>query len=220
MTDIYKELAKPFPASAIHWRVGATTKDKTKGIALAYVDARDVMDRLDAVVGPGHWKTEITETPSGRVLCTLSINTEAGFIGKTDGAGSTDVEGDKGGISDAFKRAAVQWGVGRYLYRLPNTWVPIKQAGRSYTLVSPPKLPSWALPEGDTSTPVVDEPEQDSMEDVKRVAAELFPKYEPVLIGDTETDRKRALWEMIVEMLDDVAVKDIPKALEKKFSGA
>ena len=41
------QLSIPFPVNKIHWRVGATTKDKSKGIALAYVDARDVMKRLD-----------------------------------------------------------------------------------------------------------------------------------------------------------------------------
>ena len=46
------DLSGPFPATDISWRVGATSGDKTKGIALAYIDARDVMRRLDAVCGP------------------------------------------------------------------------------------------------------------------------------------------------------------------------
>jgi len=49
--NIFDALAKPFPESSIHWRVGSTTKDKDKGIGLAYIDARDVMQRLDDVVG-------------------------------------------------------------------------------------------------------------------------------------------------------------------------
>ena len=48
-------LAKPFDVDKVHWRVGAMTKDKTSCIALAYVDARDVMQRLDEVVGRGSW---------------------------------------------------------------------------------------------------------------------------------------------------------------------
>ena len=49
--SIYDELKAPFPGDKIHWRVGARTKDKSKGIPLAYIDARDVMERLDEVLG-------------------------------------------------------------------------------------------------------------------------------------------------------------------------
>ena len=112
-------LAAPFPADLIKWRAGATTKDKTKALALAYIDARHVFNRLDEVVGIFGWETEISETPAGRIICTMSID----GTGKTDGAGATDIEGDKGAISDAIKRAAVQWGIGRYLYDMPAVWV-------------------------------------------------------------------------------------------------
>lgn len=149
LSDVSAQLSAPFPADAIHWRVGATNGDKTKGIALAYIDARDVFDRFDSVVGPENWETRIEETAKGRVLCALTVLGTT----KTDGAGDTDMEGDKGGISDAIKRAAVQFGVGRYLYRLPNVWVPIKPAGKSYRLAETPSLPSWALPEGEAKKP-------------------------------------------------------------------
>ena len=43
MTDILKRLAAPFRPDQIDWRIGATNKDKTKGMALAYVDSRAVM---------------------------------------------------------------------------------------------------------------------------------------------------------------------------------
>ncbi len=96
-------------------------------MALAYIDARDVMRRLDEVCGPDGWQDEYTETPKGRVICQIGIcvNTELDkWVWKSDGAGDTDVEGDKGAISDAFKRAAVKWGIGRYLYDMPAPWVP------------------------------------------------------------------------------------------------
>jgi hypothetical protein len=118
--EIAKALASPFPAELIKWRAGATTRDKSKAMALPYIDARHVFNRLDDVVGPGSWETVINETSSGRVLCTLIID----GVSKTDGAGATDIEGEKGAISDAIKRAAVQWGIGRYLYDLPTEWMP------------------------------------------------------------------------------------------------
>jgi len=127
MIDIGK-LADPFPEEAVHWRVQgkAFQRDgKHYAMALAYLDARDVMDRLDAVCGPERWQSLFDETPKGRVICRLMIDVTGGgaWVTKSDGAGDTDVEGEKGGISDALKRAAVSWGIGRYLYRLSSPWV-------------------------------------------------------------------------------------------------
>lgn len=120
-------LSAPFPRSAVHWRVQGkpyARDNKYSAMALAYIDARDVMDRLDDVCGPGGWQSEFTETAKGRVICRLGIKMDGGWVWKSDGAGDTDVEGEKGGISDALKRAAVSWGVGRYIYRLDSPWVP------------------------------------------------------------------------------------------------
>ncbi len=121
-----KALAAPFPPEAISWRAQSVTKNKEnpKAMALAYIDARDVMNRLDEVCGPDGWEDAYVETPLGRVICTIRILCGERWVSKSDGAGKTDVEGDKGGISDAFKRAAVRWGIGRYLYDMPDPWVP------------------------------------------------------------------------------------------------
>lgn len=121
---MFEELSAPFAPEAIHWRAQNLTKDGDKALALAYLDARDVMDRLDAVCGPAGWQDSYTETPRGRVVCTLSLLSDGQWIAKSDGAGDTAVEGEKGGISDAFKRSAVKWGIGRYLYDLKDTWAP------------------------------------------------------------------------------------------------
>ena len=51
MNELLDALKAPFPESQISWRVGAMTKDQSKGIALAYLDASDVMRRLDEVMG-------------------------------------------------------------------------------------------------------------------------------------------------------------------------
>ncbi|RTH99007.1 Rad52/22 double-strand break repair protein [Thermus scotoductus] len=94
---------------------------------VAYVDARTVLDRLDEVVGPEGWQDAYEvladrETDKGRIVevrCRLTI------LGTT----KEDVgEGDtlKAAFSDALKRAAVKFGVGRYLYRLEKLWVPLK----------------------------------------------------------------------------------------------
>jgi hypothetical protein len=128
------ELAKlydEFPREAIHWRAQSVTNDGTKAMALAYIDARDVMDRLDSVVGPENWQDRYEETATGRVLCSISIRIGDEWITKSDGAGNTDVEGEKGALSDALKRAAVKWGIGRYLYSIPAPWVPCETYERN-----------------------------------------------------------------------------------------
>jgi len=140
--DIYQGLKAPFEEKVVHWRVGQMTKDGKKGSALAYIDARDVMKRLDDIVGFENWSDEYYETKTGRLLCTLSIKIGDGWVSKSDGAGDTNIEGVKGGISDAFKRAAVKWGIGRYLYYLPVKWVAVENR----RIVTPPTLPKWALP--------------------------------------------------------------------------
>lgn len=133
--SMFERLAAEFPRDAVHWRAQTLTSAGDKALALAYLDARDVMDRLDEVCTPAGWRNSVVETTKGRIIATIEIKIGDEWIGKTDGAGDTDVEGDKGGISDALKRAAVLWGVGRYLYRLPTVWAPCetyKKGDKSY----------------------------------------------------------------------------------------
>ena len=138
--SLWDELRAPFPPEKIHWRVGNTNKKSverqtgdrnarpTKGQLLAYLNARDVMDRLDEVVGPDGWEDVYHETPK-RLICTLRIKVDGSWVEKSDGAGDTNMEGEKGGLSDAFKRAAVKFGVGRYLYDTESPWVDLDQYG-------------------------------------------------------------------------------------------
>ena len=145
--DIMKQLQEPFPPQDIEWRVGSTNADKTKGIALAYVTNRAIMNRLDDIFGPFGWKNEFKEWKGTSQLCGISVLWGGEWITKWDGADDSQTEAVKGGLSDAMKRAGYQWGIGRYLYNLENQWVDIVPAGRSYRLKSEPTLPDWALPE-------------------------------------------------------------------------
>lgn len=144
--EIDRALKRPFPVKQISWRVGATSKDKEnpKGIALAYIDARDVMQRLDDVFGPLGWQNRYSHA-EGKTICEIGVFVNGAWIWRAGGAGDTDIEAEKGAISDAFKRAAVLFGIGRYLYNLPNVWVEIDQYKK---IKAPPPLPAWATPEG------------------------------------------------------------------------
>lgn len=129
-----KRLAEPFPPDAVSWRVGSTTKDKSKGMALAYIDSRDVQNRLDDVCGPENWQVRFPWSDGKALACEIGIRIGDEWVWKGDGAGATDVEADKGRFSDALKRAAVHWRIGRYLYDLDSPWVALEPAGNSYKI--------------------------------------------------------------------------------------
>lgn len=147
--EVMSQLAAPFPAEDIEWRAGATNADDTKAMALAYITSRAVMDRLDTVLGSGRWYDEYKPNPVGGLLCGISVWANGVWITKWDGADVTQFEAVKGCISDAFKRAAVKWGIGRYLYKLPVQWVACEKRGKTIVLKQTPNLPQWALPAGD-----------------------------------------------------------------------
>lgn len=141
MKEIYEKLKEKFDEDCIEFRVGATNNEKTMGLALAYVQARAIQNRLDEVLGFENWKVSYRQIQGG-FLCTLSIrkNSNSEWIEKEDGASTTDVESVKGGISNSFKRTASIFGIGRYLYDSKNNWFPIKKQGNSYVFIETPKL--------------------------------------------------------------------------------
>lgn len=122
----FKALAAPFSPAVVSWRVGSMNKEKTRGMALAYIDARDVMERLDTVCGVAGWQCRYSHA-NGKTVCDIGIRCGDEWIWKADGAGDSDIEAEKGALSDAFKRAAVRWGIGRYLYDLPSPWVELDE---------------------------------------------------------------------------------------------
>lgn len=140
-TEFFDKLAAPFDADNVSWRVGTVSNKEGRdptGLALAYLDARDVMDRLDVVCGPAGWACSYSHA-NGKTVCDISIRVSrsdgsAEWVSKADGAGDTDIEAEKGALSDAFKRAAVRWGIGRYLYGLPSPWVALEPMGRSWKI--------------------------------------------------------------------------------------
>lgn len=117
-----EELLFKIPFKKIEWRVGNFSKDKTKALALGYIDSRDLMQRLDDVVGSFGWST-YDKKEGDTYYCQLTIS----GCTKTGAAGATSMEAEKGGSSDAFKRAGYLYGIGRYLYNLSDhkTWVTL-----------------------------------------------------------------------------------------------
>lgn len=144
--EIEKELKKPFKIDEIEWRITAKSKDETKGLVVAYITNRAIQNRLDEIFGITGWKNEYIICDKSKI-CGLSLLINGEWITKYDGASDTNIESTKGGLSNSMKRAAVQWGIGRYLYKLPSQWVKIKHlGGKNFALDEIPKLPSWAIP--------------------------------------------------------------------------
>ena len=119
-----KSLAAPFAANEVRLKPGAVSGNRA--LAMPYIDARTVMDRLDTVLGMDAWKDAYEPLADGTVLCRLSCRIADAWIEKQDvGAPSEQKDaGDrrKAAFSDALKRAAVKFGVGRYLYQTPAAW--------------------------------------------------------------------------------------------------
>lgn len=124
--DMWERLAAAFAPEVVSWRVGSVNKQSKRGLALAYIDARDVMDRLDVVCGPEGWQNRYPHAGT-KTVCEIGIKVGAEWVWKSNGAGDSDIEAEKGALSDAFKRAAVQWGIGRYLYSLASPWVALDE---------------------------------------------------------------------------------------------
>ena len=80
------------------------------------------MQRFDAAFGAANWTSEFREITNG-FICRLSVTIDKRTIYREDGASKTNIEPEKGGISDAMKRAAVQFGLGRCLYDYPKVMV-------------------------------------------------------------------------------------------------
>jgi hypothetical protein len=151
--EIYKQLAEPFAPNELEWRSGGGTNtkdmkqgDECKVLVFTYVQARAIQNRLDQVMGIENWCDEYTAGPAGGVICSLSLRIGGEWINKQGMAENTQVEAVKGGESDAFKRAAYKWSIGRYLYDMPEKWCRAIVKGKGIVLAERPSMPEWAYP--------------------------------------------------------------------------
>lgn len=189
IADIQARLQEPFARSDIEWRIARAKKNKKGELVatvLAYVTNRAIMDRLDEVFGVNGWYNEYKEWHGNSQLCGITAIISGRAITKWDGADNTNYEATKGGLSDSMKRAAVQWGIGRYLYKLTEgiakvyeynsdngahkTLYEDKQTGEKiWYSWSPPELPNWAVKEEPFH-----EDDVPSNEEMEKVIDEMF----------------------------------------------
>lgn len=146
--ELCQRLAAPFDPDVIDWKPQTVKGDRA--LAVAYIDARAVGSRLDEVLGVFGWETRFEDHPSGSVICHLTVHdAESGRSVTKSDVGTPSDQPDKGdklkaAYSDALKRAAVHFGVGRYLYQLPSQWCDYDSQKKRFTRT--PSLPAWAMP--------------------------------------------------------------------------
>lgn len=107
-------------ADEIDVRVGHISENGAS--LLLYKDARCDMSILDEAVGATNWQRRHSRDNAN---CTVSIWDEekSQWIDKEDTGTESNTEAEKGLASDSFKRACVNWGIGRELYSAPFVWV-------------------------------------------------------------------------------------------------
>jgi hypothetical protein len=141
LSKITQALAAPFDPAHVKFKPAVVQGNRA--LALAYVDARVIQDRLDEVLGVENWQDEYDSLPDGSVVCRLRLRLGDAWVTKVD-VGSPSEQLDehdrvKAAFSDALKRAAVKFGIGRYLYRLPSTWCDYDPQKRQFRQL--PSLP-------------------------------------------------------------------------------
>jgi hypothetical protein len=175
--ELTEALASPFDSREVRFKPAVVSGNRA--LALAYVDARVIQDRLDDVLGVTGWQDEYGCLPDGSVVCRLRLRLGDEWITKMDVGGQSEQpdEGDrrKAAFSDALKRAAVKFGIGRYLYRLPSQWVDYDPKKRQFAHT--PTLPPSALPRPKKPTRAKDEADTSKTKQVPQVR--LTPETAP-----------------------------------------
>lgn len=137
-----EKLTAPFPADKVKWKPAVINANRA--LAMAYVEAVTVQDRLTDVLGVVGWQDDYEFLADGSAVCKLKLYLGSEWICKMDVGGATktaDQASDlrKQALEDAFKRAAAKFGIGRCLYRLPTQWVDYDPQRRAF--VKTPQLP-------------------------------------------------------------------------------
>lgn len=212
-------LDTPFASEDIEWRVQqcGMASNGPWAMVLCYVTNRAIMKRLDEVCGKQNWRNEYRDIPNnGGVECGISIKFDGEWITKWDAAENTQIEGVKGGRSGAMKRAAVQWGIGRYLYQLEerfavcstertNGWNKAsfkdKQTNKYVKIWwETPTLPEWALPPQPQPQPskssldeVITAFNEQAMKSENEQQLTDFYKAAWAAVGDSEPHQKQVI---------------------------
>ncbi len=239
MTEITisQQLQEPFAVEDLEWRVqnsGVSNNNKPWAMVVAYVTNRAIQQRLDDVLGFGGWQNEYKPSPDGKgFLCGLSIKHVDEWITKWDGAENTNIEPLKGGLSNSMKRAAVQFGVGRYLYNLEakfavcnivdsrrdseNNYAYDKKTNSHIDWASP-DLPEWALPHIKSDSFIENMKNCEDLASLKYAFNDAWRHTKAFGRLDLQPKFKSEYDAMVIK-IDDIAKTNIEKALKAAQEG-
>jgi hypothetical protein len=107
------------------------TSGASGAMMVPYIDARDVVRELDKKY-PMRWSNTY-DTIAGMPFCSITVHLEDGTdLTRTDTGDESHVSARKGQASDAFKRAAVKFGIGIELYEMESIKLPTKVYNGKY----------------------------------------------------------------------------------------
>jgi len=204
LAEVMDGLNKPTPQNERRYRIGRILNEDT-GLAtvLTYVDARYVMDVLDQNCGTDKWSSEFLEI-KGNLFCKISISSGVESVSKMDVGVPSNFEGEKGEVSDALKRCAVHFGIGRDLYNVGTIYADCKRT----------KSGQWTLPKD--WTPYEDEadffPSDQEIQNVRDnmelpcFTDEKREKFEEFLLSDTMTSK---MWNRAVKSVERVVSEEM-----------
>ncbi len=139
--DLLSQLAVPFHSGLVEWKPQAISADKQRALATAYVDMREYEDRLDQVY-PEWSSTAQFLLTSDKVAAIVSLTLDGVTRVNVGEAKLSDENAFTSAFAQAFKRVCSDFGLGRYLYRLPQEWCAYDEKRRA--IIAPPELPAWA----------------------------------------------------------------------------
>jgi hypothetical protein len=211
-SELADKLKAPFKAEDIAWKPQTVNYSSKTALAVAFADPRCYTDRLNEVFGVGGWQdsyhfiatpfnkfikgkkawkenpaTEDKQIPGNKVVCvaTIQIPEYNIVISSTGDSDSSDENAATSAEAQAFKRAAMKLGLGRYLYELPKVTARYDNGWTD----GPPHLPDWALPSitcEECSKPVISVIHEDKTYQVSSLVRNSQAKYGKNLCGDCQ----------------------------------
>jgi hypothetical protein len=184
--QVLEALKEPFPSAYVEWKPQSVSKDGKRALAAAYVDARRYQERLDLVC-PG-WSSRIELLANGQVA-KVAITIQGVTREDVGEASADEANTVTTAVAQAFKRACAAFGLGRYLYFLPQQWCDYDAEKRR--IINPPTLPEWALaPSERLEKAIARATEREAAE---KAMAELGYEPEPKPADETLAENLRKL---------------------------
>jgi hypothetical protein len=196
-----------------------------KGLSLLlYVTSRAGQNLLDELYGPLGWQRSHSII-GNELYCTISVwdNEKKLWVNKQDVGKESFTEKEKGRASDSFKRACVNFGIGRELYSAPRIWIPadvvalkeikIKDKESKYTTYDTFSVKSITYN---------DMNEIDSIEIINQKLDTVFKKWPTELIGKVKVKTIEIQLQRtgidVQKILDMCGVNSLDKIEEKDYS--